>query len=116
MTRQQRKAARQKYYKTTAGKNYQIKRNTAVATILGGPLVGVTVGLITAKRNGQLGKTVNKGKARIEKMAATKIADLEIKKRTLEDTRVTGKEESDFWKSFARQIENDPEFRRAVSK
>ncbi len=114
MNRQQRKATRQKYYDTAEGKEYKIKRNTAIATMLGGPLAGIIAGSITAKRNGQSGKQVDKGKAYVEKLAATRT--VELKKPTWEDTRVTGQEEAEFWKALAKQMENDPEFRRAVSK
>lgn len=47
MNRKQRKAAREKYYNTPEGK---IKRNTTIGTILGGPIVGVIAGSITAKK------------------------------------------------------------------
>lgn len=114
MNRQQRKTTREKYYQTEEGKNYKIKRNIVLATIFGGPLAGIATGLITAKHNGQLNKQINKGKSYVEKMAATRT--VELKKPTWEDTRVTGQEEVEFWKALAKQMENDPEFRRAVSK
>lgn len=129
MNRQQRKATRQKYYDTAEGKEYKIKRNTAIATMLGGPLAGIIAGSITAKRNGQSGKQVDKGKAYVEKMNTTKVRELtsSSSRKSLstanegsdswwENSRVTGQEEAEFWKALAKQMENDPEFRRAVSK
>ena len=77
-------------------------------------MAGIAAGLITAKHNGQLNKQINKGKSYVEKLAATRT--VELKKPTWEDTRVTGQEEAEFWKALAKQMENDPEFRRAVSK
>lgn len=49
MNKQQRKAQREKYRRTPAGK---IERATTIGTILGGPLVGAVAGSITAKKLG----------------------------------------------------------------
>lgn len=105
MNREQRKRTREKYYKTEEGKNYKIKRNTIVGTILGGPLVGAAAGLITAKRNGQLQKSASKGKSYVEKLASTRV--VELKSPFNENTRVTGQEEAEFWKAYARELEKN---------
>lgn len=94
MNRHQRKATREKYYQTTEGKKYKVSRNAIIGTVLGGPLVGVAAGLVTAKRNGLLQKRVSQGKKYVERLATTRTVELKT-------TRVTGQEEADFWKALA---------------
>lgn len=76
MNRQQRKKTREKYYATPEGKKYKITRNTVIGTLLGGPIVGVAAGMVTAKRNGELQKAVSKGSKYVEKLATTRVVDL----------------------------------------
>lgn len=104
MNRAQRRKTREKYYKTTEGKRYKITRNTVIGTLLGGPVVGVAAGLITAKRNGELQRSVSKGKSYVEKMATART--VELKSAFGDHTRVTGQEEADFWKAYARELES----------
>lgn len=71
MNRQQRKETRKKYYKTPEGK---ITRATQIGTILGGPLVGVVAGSITAKKVNKISpKNIEKGRKQIEKVKNNKI-------------------------------------------
>ena len=110
MNRQQRKAARKKYYETDEGKIHKITRNTVIGTILGGPVVGAVAGLITTKRNPlsekyineqkqKANKRINRGKNYVEKLATTRT--VELKSPFSETTRVTGQEEAEFWKALA---------------
>lgn len=62
MSRKERKATRQAYYNTPKGKMLKVARNTVIGNIAAGPLVGVTAGLITAKRNGTLDLYGKKGR------------------------------------------------------
>ena len=104
MNRQQRRAAKEKYLKTPEGKQYQVKRNTIVGTIIGGPAVGIAAGVITAKRNGTLQKSAAKGKKYVEeKLMTTKT--VYIKDLPKQNTRVTGKEEAEFWKALAAEYQ-----------
>lgn len=105
MNRQQRKKTREEYYKTDEGKQYKIARNTVIGTVLGGPMIGVAAGLITAKRNGELQKRVNQGKNYVEKLATKRVVD--IRSPFNESTRVTGDEEAEFWKALAENYEKD---------
>lgn len=102
MDKQSRKKTREKYFDTPEGKKYKITRNTIVGTVLGGPLVGVAAGLVTAQRNGQLQKRVSQGKSYVEKLATTRVVEL---KSSNENTRVTGQQESDFWRAYAKELE-----------
>ena len=103
MNRHERKKTREKYYQTEEGKLYKVKRNTIIGTVLGGPLVGVATGLITAKRNDILEKQVSRGKQYVEKLATTRTIELQSPNRN--NTRVTGEEEAEFWKAYARELE-----------
>ena len=104
MTRQQRKATRERYYQTDEGRQYKTTRNTIVGTVLGGPLVGAAAGLVTAHRNGLLQKRVDRGKNHVEKLSTTKINELagnnekstrtESKRVASIKNRVTGKKEN----------------------
>lgn len=105
MNKQQRRKTREKYYNTPEGKKYKITRNTIIGTVLGGPLVGVAAGIVTAKRNGQLQKSINRGKNYVEKLATTRT--VELKSSFGDHTRVTGQEEAEFWKALAKEYEKD---------
>ena len=93
MNRHERKKTREEDY----------RRNTIIGTVLGGPVVGIASGLITAKRNGLLEKRVSQGKQYVEKLATTRT--VELKRSYGNDTRVTGEEEAEFWKSLAKELE-----------
>lgn len=103
MNRHERKKTREKYYKTEEGKTYKVKRNTIIGTVLGGPVVGIASGLITAKRNGLLQKRVEQGKQYVEKLASNRT--VELTGSLGNGTRVTGEEEAQFWKDLARYYE-----------
>ena len=103
MNRHERKKTREEYYRTEEGKQYKVRRNTIIGTVLGGPVVGIASGLITAKRNGLLEKRVSQGKQYVEKLATTRTA--ELKRSYGNDTRATGEEEAEFWKSLAKELE-----------
>lgn len=112
MNRQQRKKTRQDYYKTDEGKIHKVTRNTLVGTILGGPVVGVAAGLITAKRNPvseeyreKQRQKITSGKNYVENLATTKTA--ELKSPFNDSTRVTGQREEEFWKAYAAQYERN---------
>lgn len=103
MNRHERKKTREKYYRTEEGKEHKVKRSTIIGTVLGGPVVGIAAGLITAKRNGMLEKRVSQGKQYVEKLATTRT--VELKSSYGNNTRVTGEEEAEFWKGLAKELE-----------
>lgn len=106
MNRQQRRKTREKYYNTPEGKKYKITRNTVIGTVLGGPLVGIAAGTITAKRNGVLQQKANAGKKYVENLMTTRNVNMNNTSFG-EHTRVTGKQEADFWREYAKTLEQN---------
>jgi hypothetical protein len=66
----------------------RVKRATAIGTVLGGPLVGVTAGLVSAKRNGygKSNQTTNSVVANTPKATTTNITKTSNYKMTDADT------------------------------
>lgn len=97
MNKQQRRAVRKEYRNTSEGK---VRRTTAIGTILGGPLVGVTAGLIANKKynSDSVQACASKGKKVIDDNANKKVSELSTKTESKKvadlKSRVTGRKEN----------------------
>lgn len=122
MTRKQRRQLQRQYFNTEAGRVdlQRLNNRTVIGTILGGPAVGLYVGLSTLnkiandvppRRDDNIVVTGKKRSDRgITKLQDKTVSDINktVRKKNGFDknTRVTGREEEQFWKDLAKTYES----------
>lgn len=93
------------------GGGNHIRKVTSVGSILGGPVVGISAGLYATRTYRKALRDISeKPISSASNKTLTMVTKTEAKKLGLNSsTRVTGKAESDFWKSLATDIEKNPQ-------